>query len=260
MPLPYRDGCHGASANSGRCFYGNLASRTTIALFGDSRALAWFPALVEVARDRGWRLLNLTRSACGPAQIIPYSRVAHTVIPGCQAWRSAAIDRLVRLRPDVILVSGTRGFVTIDARGRLLDGDARTNPWIRGMRRTLTRLAPSGARVILVADTPISAVTSPASCLARHRTSARSCATSVMRAISYPWLNAEYAVTRTTRVGFLDTELWVCPTSPCPEVVGGHLVHRNGGHLALEFAAAQARRFERVILKELALGRKPRTP
>jgi len=260
MPLPYRDGCHGAPANSGRCFYGNLRSRTTIALFGDSHALAWFPALLDVARDRGWRLLSLTRSACGPAQIIPYNPHLATVIPGCQGWRSAAIDRLVRLRPDVILVSGTRGFATIDARGRLLDGRAKTNAWIRGMRRTLTRLARSTSRVILLADTPVSGLANPASCLARHRTTHRSCATPVKRAINYTWLNTEYAVAKATRVAFLDPERWVCPTSPCPEVVGGHLVHRNGGHLALRFAAAQAGRFERAILKELALPRRRSSP
>ena len=106
-PLPYYDGCHGAPATTTRCFYGNLRSKTTIALFGDSHALSWFPAVLRLAQDRGWRVLSLTRSACGPADIVPYNRIAGLVMRSCQTWRAQAIARLVQVRPAIILVTGT---------------------------------------------------------------------------------------------------------------------------------------------------------
>jgi hypothetical protein len=252
MPLPYRDGCHGAAPLSSRCVYGNTRSRTTIVLFGDSHALSWFPAALQVARDRGWRLINVTRSVCPPAHILSYSTATHSVLRSCITWRNRAISSLVQLRPTIILVTGSRNFLVANSSGQLLTGRARTDSWIRGMKYTLARLVPAARRVILLADTPNSRFSRPASCLASNPYHSLRCATSVTQAISYPWLNIEFGVAKAANAGFLDPELWVCPTSPCPEVVWGRLVHRDRGHLTVSFVRTQWRRLERAILAELA--------
>ncbi len=214
--------------------------------------MSWFPAVLRLAKDRGWRVLNLTMSACGPASINSYSTAVHAVMRSCLTWRSQAIARLVRLRPAIILVSGTRGFAVADSAGRVLTGRARTNAWVRGMNLTLARLVPAAGRVILLADTPNSTLARPASCLARHPNHARRCATAVAQAISYAWLNTEFGVAKSRKAGFIDPELWVCPTSPCPEVISGRLVHRNPGHLTVMFATAQWWRLEQAVLRERA--------
>lgn len=252
MSLPYLDGCHGAPATTTRCFYGKLDSKTTIALFGDSHALSWFPALLKVAEHRGWRLLSLTRSACIPASVIPYDRRNGFVMRSCQVWRDQAIARLVRERPAIVVVSGTRGFATVDSAGRLLSGKAKTNAWIKGMKRTLARIVPAAGRVILLADTPSSLLANPATCLARNPGNALKCSTTVAHAISYPWLNTEYGVAKDMSAGFLNVERWVCPTSPCPAIIGSRLVYRNPGHLTASFTASQWLRLEQAILKDLA--------
>lgn len=252
MPLPYRDGCHGASPLSPRCFYGNVRSRTTIVLFGDSHALSWFPAVLRVARDRGWRLINVTRSMCPPAHVLSYHRATDSILRSCLTWRNRAIARLAQLRPAIILMSGSRGFVSANSAGQVLTGRARTNDWIRGMKWTLARLVPAAGRVILLADTPNSRFASPAACLASNPRHSVRCATSVTKAISYPWLNVEFGVAKDTKAGFIDPQRWVCPTSPCPAVVWGRLVHRNRGHLTVSFLSTQWRRLERAILAEVA--------
>lgn len=252
MPLPYRDGCHWAAPGSSRCFYGNVRSKTTIVLFGDSHALSWFPAVERVAHARGWRLINMTRSACPPAKILSYSRATHSILLSCLTWRDRAIARLRQLRPAIILMSGSRGFVVANRSGRILSGKVRTDTWTRGMALTLGRLVPAARRVIVLADTPNSRIASPASCLASNPRHSLRCATSVSRAISYTWLNVESRVARTGKAGFINPELWVCPTNPCPEVVWGRLVHRNRGHLTVTFPRTQSKRLERAILKEWA--------
>ena len=210
--------------------------------------------MLKVAQHRGWKLLNLTRSACIPAGIIPYDRRNGFVMRSCQVWRDQAIARLVRERPTIILVSGTRGFATIDTAGHLLTGKAKTAAWIKGMKRTLGRLVPAAKRVILLADTPSSLLASPATCLARNPGNALKCSTTVAHAISYPWLNTEYGVAKEMGAGFLNVERWVCPTSPCPAVIGTRLVYRNPGHLTASFTASQWLRLEQAILKDLARG------
>lgn len=263
IPLPYYDGCHVSSG--GRmparwCFYGNLASRTTIALFGDSHALSWFPAVLRFAKDRGWRVLSLTMSACVPADIIPYYRRTGSVMTACQAWRKAAIARLVKLKPAIIIVTGTRGFATIDSHGRLLTGPARTAAWVAGMKRTLAKLIPAARRVYLMADTPISRFTSPASCIASHPRSTLACATPVSFAVNYLWLNTEYHTALAMRTGFINPERWVCPTSPCPAHVGYRVVWRNKGHLTASFTDVQWRRLKLTVMADLARTATPASP
>jgi hypothetical protein len=221
-------------------------------LFGDSHALSWFPAALRVATERGWRLINVTRSACPPARVLSYTYATRSIDRSCLAWRNRAIDRIAQLRPRIILMSGSRGFVVADEDGRLQTGQARTDAWIRGTRSTLARLVPAAGRVILLADTPNSRIASPASCLALNRRHTLKCATSVSLAINYRWLNIEFEVARAMKSGFINPENWVCPTSPCPAVVWGRMVHRNPGHLTVSFVRTQWARLERAILRELA--------
>jgi SGNH domain-containing protein len=253
-PQPYRDHCHvqqNGRPSSATCVYGVAQSKTTIALFGDSHALSWFPAVERVAVRQGWRLLNLTMSACSPASMPIWNSNLNRLYTECAAWRTAAIARLVREHPQVVLVAGTRGFAAADASGKVLTGDARTQAWRAGMQRTLKALVAAAGAVIIIGDTPLSLVDPPV-CLARHPKSVLACATPVARSINAAWLGEEQAVAQAAGVGFIDPSLWVCPSSPCPVVIGRFLVFRNPGHLTASFAATLGDRLGKAILRILA--------
>jgi len=248
-PLPYLDGCHAGwdgKSTTGACLYGNLRSRTTIAIFGDSHALAWFPAVQRVAERQDWRVLNLTMSACPPADVRVWVPSWDRVSTECTNWREQAIRRLARERPSIILVSGTRGFQLADSSGTVLSGFARTRAWEAGMKRTLARLRPVAGRVIVIADTPLSRVDPPV-CLAQHPASVLACSTPVAAAVNQSWLDAEQRVAGQAGVGFIDPTLWVCPSTPCPVVIGNALIFRNAGHLTATFAATMSRRLEQAM-------------
>jgi hypothetical protein len=251
---PYYDGCHvsmGGSMPAKSCLYGNLASHTTIAIYGDSHALAWFPAILRLVNDRGWRLLQVTMSACVPADIIPY-QPAIGVMTACIAFRKAAIAKLTKYHPTVIIVTGTRGFQTIDSAGHVLTGAARTSAWVAGMSRTLSKLIPITSRVVMIADTPNSQFTAPTACIAAHPSHSLACATPVSAAVNYEWLNTEFHVALSKGVAFIDPERWVCPTDPCPLVRGEYVVYLNAGHITARFAATMYRKAELAIDKVLA--------
>ena len=250
MPLSYRDGCHTQTdqpPSTEPCLYGNLSSGHTIALFGDSHALSWFPAVYRVAQDKGWRLLSLTMSACTPADIPAFDPALNRTMPNCELWRQRSIAELVKVRPDILIVTGTRGFATVDGNGHVATGDLRTRFWIQGMKRTLSQLVPAAGRVILVGDLPISSVVPPV-CLSQHVNSSLACATAVSYAIDYDWLNTEFTLARAMGTGFIDPERWICPTSPCPAVIGNLLVLRDTGHMTATFAAALWRKLESALV------------
>jgi hypothetical protein len=258
FPKPYFDGCHveqdGGLPDDGGCLYGKVESKRTIVLFGDSHALSWFPAVERLAAHKGWRLLSLTMSACTPADIPAYMPKNKSVSEPCAEWRDAALGLIEAVRPDVVLAAGTRGFATVDASGRLLVGAERTAAWEEGIERTVDRLKSSGARVIWIADTPI-ARTGPPACLARHLRSSIACATPVSYAVNAAWLGEEHFVTQVEDVGFIDPSIWVCPTSPCPAVVGSLLVYRDAGHMTATFMASLWTRLEKAVLADLAAHR-----
>jgi hypothetical protein len=261
-PEPYLDHCHteeDGHPNTGTCLYGNLNSTTTIALFGDSHALAWFPAVERVAEQQGWRLLSLTMSTCSPADIQIWVPDWKRISTECTTWRADAIQRLVNERPAIVLVAGTRGFATADASGNVLTGDARTRAWEAGMQRTLDRLVPAAGRVLLLADTPLSRVDQPV-CLSAHPNSVLACATSVADAINQPWLGEEHRAADRAGAGFIDPTPWVCPSSPCPVVLGNFLIYRDAGHLTATFAAALGDRLGTAIVRDIARNRSSPSP
>ncbi len=253
-PQPYLDRCHtqqDGHPSSGTCLYGALKSKTTIVLFGDSHALSWFPAVERVAEREGWRLLNLTMSACSPATMPVWSSNLKNVYTECAKWRAAAIARLVKERPAIVLVAGTRGFSAVDASGTVLVGADRTRAWRAGMALTLDRLTAAAGKVIVIGDTPLSLVDPPV-CLAKHPTSVLACATPVARSINEGWLNEERGAAQRAGSGFIDPSLWVCPSSPCPVVIGKFLVFRNPGHLTAAFASTLYVRLGDAILGAVA--------
>src|SRR5262249_11315352 len=146
-PESYLDGCHtqeNGQPQGAPCVYGNVNSPTTIALFGDSHALAWFPAVDGFAQQQGWRFLSLTMSTCSPAQIPIWVPDWHRVSWECNDWRKQAIQRLIAARPTILIVTGTRGFATTDPTGTsVLSGDARTAAWEAGIAKTLAQLEPA---------------------------------------------------------------------------------------------------------------------
>jgi hypothetical protein len=235
----------------GNCSYGNLDSRTTIALFGDSHALAMFPAVERFAEEQGWRLLSLTMSTCNPATIPIWVAAWNRVSWECNDWRTHAIEELVAAKPALIIVSGTRGFATTDPSGTtVLAGDARTQAWQTGMGETLARLVPAAGRVVLLADAPLSRVDPPV-CLSQHPDSTLACATSVDDAINRTWLAVEQAAAVRWHAGFVDPERWICPSSPCPVVLGNVLIYRDQGHLTATFAAAISDLLGNALLADL---------
>ena len=75
-----------------------------------------------------------------------------------------------------------------------------------------------------------------------HPDSVLACATPVATAIDAAWVAEEGSVARHAGAAFVDPTVWVCPTGPCPAVIGRYIVYRDTHHLATPFVAALASR------------------
>ncbi len=248
-PLAYIDRCHtqqNLTPSTNPCLYGDLNSNTTVALFGDSHALSWFPAMNILSKKNGWKLLSLTMSACSPADIPAWNPSNNSVMKNCALWRADSLRRIALAKPLIIIVAGTRGFATIDSDGHLLTGDARTAAWRSGIKRTVDQLKSVSSHVIYIGDAPASLLDPPV-CLSAHLQNALDCATPVVRAIQREWLAQETAMTIEEGISFVDPDLWICPTSPCPVILGNLLIYMDGGHFTATFSAALAGKLRTAI-------------
>ncbi len=241
-PRIYADGCHldAATTVSPPCVYGDPASATTVVLFGDSHAAQWFPAMERIATDRGWRLVSLTKSACTAADVTVWSATLDRAYTECDTWRRSAMERIASERPALVVVSDSRGVRPI-VDGEALVGDAGGPALADGLRRTLAALRPMAGQVALIGVTP-EAPDDPPACLSENPGSVLACATPVDRAIDTAWVATEAAIAAETGAAYVDPTGWVCPTGPCPAVIGRFLVYRDTHHLATPFAAALASR------------------
>ena len=247
-PLTYVDRCHtqeNLAASTKPCIYGDTTSSTTVVLFGDSHAMSWFPAINQVAKENKWKLLSLTMSACTPADISAYNPGTASLMQNCPIWRSASIKRIIATRPYLVLVTGTSGFATA-VHGIEATGDNRTAIFVAGMKRTISQLKTSGAKVFMMSDTPALGQ-DPLVCLSEHPKSTLACATPAATAILDDWIAVESRIASSAGVPLIKPQMWVCPTDPCPVVIGKILTYFDIGHMTATFSRALAGQLKAAI-------------
>src|SRR6201996_3254541 len=155
----YYEGCMVGieGTNSNRCFYGDPNSEKTLVLFGDSHAMQYFPAVVELAENQDWRLIVLTKAECPPEEIEVRSMVEDREYSQCDVWRESAFERIEESGQNVtVIMSGDTEYTPYGPGGEELDGDAAAEAMEAGYLRTLERINAMGAHTVVIRDNPTS--------------------------------------------------------------------------------------------------------
>lgn len=215
-PVVYDDGCH---VNNGEtvspdCTYGVVGSAKKIVLFGDSHAAQWFPTLEKLARQRGFELISLTKSAC-PGPAVTKIDTGKYKNSDCFAWRKYAVNRIQQLQPDAVLVSGFQHFEVPSKYS------SRQSWWSEGMKKTYSSLKGSSAHIVYISDTPHPNRDIP-SCIGAGRFDR--CNGSEP---SQPIFTSGYQKINPTP--------WLCG-SRCPAVIDGVVAYRDASHLSVAMA------------------------
>jgi hypothetical protein len=240
LPAVYADGCEVSqlATQSGPCVYGNPSSRTTVVLFGDSHAAQWFPALERLATKRSWRLVSLTKALCGAVDHPVWNGLLKRAYPECDAWRAAALRRIVSEHPALVVVANSK-FASFEIGGRQANAQETADGWPKALASMLRKLSASATRVAVIGDTPQMA-SDPADCLSAHLDDARACARPRSDAVDWERLAADREAADAAGATFIDPTPWTCPTEPCPVVIGTLLVYLDAGHMTATFSSASA--------------------
>jgi peptidoglycan/LPS O-acetylase OafA/YrhL len=240
-PAIYTDGCHLSFDQTGGtgCRFGD-ASAPVIALYGDSHAAQWFPALLAFAEANGYQVETHTKSSCPSVDVqvlrdgVPYT--------ACDTWRANVIDHLEQNPPEVVLLANF-GYATLAD-----PNESYTTAWEDGLHRTVTRIQEFSTAG-LIADTPNMGQT-PSLCLSANLTDTAPCARDASDALSAPTRAVEAAVGKETGALMIDLTPYFC-TSVCSPVIGDEIVYRDSHHVTATFSASLAKPLGDQLLAQL---------
>jgi peptidoglycan/LPS O-acetylase OafA/YrhL len=227
-PAVYDDGCHvnNGETKSPDCTYGVLGADKKIVLFGDSHAAQWFPTLEKIAKQRGFELISLTKSAC-PGPAVRKVDTGEYKNEDCFAWREYVFKRIASLQPDAVIVSGFQHFEVPS------QYSSRESWWREGQRKTFTSLSGKSPHIIYIADTPHPNRDIP-SCIA-HGNLEKCNGSKPSEVIFTPGYQR------------INPTQWLCKDN-CPAILDGVVAYRDASHLSVAMARALSPQLEEALI------------
>ncbi len=217
------------------CGFGKRGADTRVVLIGDSHSLMWSSPIRRIARNKGWRLLTMAKTAC-PALLGLYVNSQKYVDQGasCDAWRHKVMKKLRAKPPDLIVIAHSDRYNLQRPNGLRYPKAQRPAVWKRALHRTLMAL-PKASKVLVLGNVPHNRG-NPRKCLKKHRADISACATPKA---GQGWRKIENVLKATTKArGATWGGLYgqICSYDPCPLVQGTILVWRDKSHVTDTFA------------------------
>ena len=227
-PSVYDDDCHVnyGESESGYCTYGDIKSKTTIVLFGDSHAAQWFPTLEKMANERNFKLISLTKSACPAVAVLRDDQGAFKNTD-CNKWRENSIKRIKEIKPKALITSSFQYYTPAS-------GSSDRNSWWKdGQERLLSALRGTSENLIYISDTPRPIRDIPNCLSSRDSHTCDSTKQSPVQIIT----------------GFkkIDPTPWLCSTF-CPAIQDGYVAYRDASHISVQAAISLKPQLEAALL------------
>jgi peptidoglycan/LPS O-acetylase OafA/YrhL len=237
-PRVWDDGCHvdvPVTIAPAGCVFGDPASPTTVVLYGDSHAAQWFPAMDRIARQRHWKLIEMSKSSCSAADLVLWHDTLKRAYTECTAFHRSALARIAQLKPALVVIGSSFNY-----RPATPEADPAAQ-WTAAWDRTFTQLGAGGTRIAAIADTPYMSGSVP-QCLAAPANEKHigNCTRSLGSVLRGPdQRRAFLAYAGSGRATIINPITWFC-TEQCPAVVGNVLVYRDSNHMTTTYSAALA--------------------
>lgn len=232
------------------CTLGDATAARTVALFGDSHAAHFTPAIDSAGKLQHVRIAYFSKQGCPWIDVSTVVMRTRRRYEECERWRDRVVQHLELHPPTAVMLAATRNFVIVDSAGTHLlperDSSAYARAWRLGAERIVRRLS-ARMRVIVVHDVPRPAFDVPA-CIERHLHDMDACDFDRLRASAgAPWGEERALVQNTDGVRLLDLTDAFCGGERCRAVVDGVVTFRDGNHVSAPFARLLSAAFGRVL-------------
>jgi peptidoglycan/LPS O-acetylase OafA/YrhL len=230
-PEIYDNGCHVnlISIEPKICEYGDTTSDFTVALYGDSHAAQWFPALNQIAIDHQWRLIILTKMGCTTIDLITANSLVGPTYPGCRPWREKVLERFVAENVRVVFMTNSNRLTDPATDQPFADSIVKA-----GYATLIPQLQSMGINPVVITDTPYPGSDVPI-CLSKAIKNVGSCAASRDKGIRANRQQTSIDVAVENNAQYLDVSHWVCTIDTCPVITGNILMYRDSHHLTTTY-------------------------
>ena len=225
------------------CTMGQTQAPTrTIALYGNSHAGHWLPALEELARRHRWRIDTFVIGVCQPSlhdQRLPGAMAGMTperVRDRCREVQDEALGQLSSGRYDTVVMSTMDRF---------------SDPAI--FLDTFTRITSAGTRIMVIRDTPapMDQQNWPPDCIARNLANPAACQGSPQAWVGRDALAEATQLAASAEIALVGVNHLLCTDTVCPPVLGGVIVYADYNHLTATMARTLAPYIEPTLLRLL---------
>lgn len=233
----HRDHCTQTTFGSNvvSCAYGDTQGKLIIAMIGNSHVTHWLPALDAAGKERGWRVVLISKEDCRLRERT--EGAVDDAVRSCDAWNEHLPRVVQELAPHYI-------FTLATAR---IDGREVVPP---DLSRVWSRLMPDLSHIIAVRDTPRFNF-DVATCVDLHGASSPKCAAPRSKALADHGSGIRAEV-EATGAFYADLTPYFCDQQNCFPVAGNVLIYRDHGHLTATYAETMKDAVADVIQSALA--------
>lgn len=219
--IVYDSGCHQNQRESAviACSFGDAKGPVTVAVIGSSHSVNWLPAIDILGQKNGWKILSITKSACG---------FGRSSSDSCNEWHDNVITYLKKHPVDLVFIGENAGESTTNSEVELI-----ASRWQRFGDLDLP----------ILAIRPIPHLNKrPGDCLPDR---VKDCV--ISRQVAERANTIALAAQRVPKVHIVDMTNAICSKDTCGPVVGNLVVYRDTHHLTATYAAALAPYLEQSL-------------
>lgn len=211
------------------CQFGDTSSDKVVALYGDSHARMWLPALVPLATADGFRLVLVGQDGCPAVALVIYNAIGGSA--ACTVLRTAAVKLINSMDPEAVIVSDSTTAYLAGPNKRFT-----TAQWDKGLTTTLKAFTGS-PRLVVIGDIQV-LDEDPTSCLAAYPKAIQSkCAVDNPNKKYKGQETAEHDAATSAHAAYVDPTSWLCTQKRCSPVIGTFIAYWNSWHVSAMYAA-----------------------
>lgn len=221
------------------CTVGQSNTKVTVAVVGDSHALALMEPIVKIAEKRGWKVRAFLKNSCTASLPMSYGP---GVKEDCNRWRSEVALRIGEDKTISTVV--TTGFTRGEPEAAFLGTRKELIQDYSGLWERWTR---HGKRVFVIEDVPLTSGQSVPDCVAAHIAANDPCSVPRASGLAYDPVIDAVTAAASARVSLISTRSAFCDAQLCHSVIGGVIAYRDPHHLSATFALTLVPRLDRAL-------------
>lgn len=214
-----------------KCSLGNTKNpKHKVALFGNSHASMWYPALKKIVSRGDWQLDVYVMRWCNVGYVIADSNTLASRDKKCSQWNEWAINSIAAKDYDSVIMTTkttpSRLATNQEDKGRILQ---------QAYGNTIDRLLDEDKRIIVIRDVPTFKTSIP-DCIGLNENDISKCNAPRHEVLKTDRLYEAAKDSKANKVQTIDLTNRFCDEKTCYAVLGGVIVYRDANHITDTFS------------------------